>query len=129
MAFTSSGSQEIPAETLIRAMLSQVAPTAEVKVDFSPPDVTLPGGTKRVDYSMLLQGSVLMKGMGYVTKTDKYSLFVWSLGQENLETEEQMDSPPYSDLEPSWCLAATLPGFLAPRPSRANTSFLGFSSD
>ena len=87
MAFTSSGSQEIPAETLIRAMLSQVAPTAEVKVDFSPPDVTLPGGTKRVDYSMLLQGSVLMKGMGYVTKTDKYSLFVWSLGQENLETE------------------------------------------
>ena len=87
MAIASLGSREISADTLIRAMLSQVAPTAEVKVDFSPSDVALPGGGQRVDYSMSVQGSVLMQGMGYVTKTKDYSLFVWSLGQDKLESE------------------------------------------
>ena len=36
---------------------------------------------------MSVQGSVLMQGMGYVTKTKDYSLFVWSLGQDKLESE------------------------------------------
>ena len=87
MVICTRASRQIPFEEIIRTTLAKAAPSGEIKVDFSPDNLGLPGNSQKVDFSLDLSGSNILKGVGYLTATDQYNLAVWGMGADDLEPE------------------------------------------